>query len=285
MSAPQQTIAIGTTKITYLPDGKFFIPPSILYPDVPAHEWEAYAHAIGSDGRIISNVGAHLIQTDTQTILVDTGFGPQVLNSEESKFQFHLSGGALLESLKRVGISPADIDIVFYTHLHIDHVGWTGHSVDGTHTLTFPNARYFVSRAEWQKFDNPTVSRLGVEIALSLLAPRIEFIDDGQELVPGVHVQATPGHTPGHSMLVITAQDERLLLLGDSFHNVIGIEHPAWIDALDEDPKQAAQTRQRLLQEIAQPNTRASGIHFVPSAFGRLVTETNGKQVWLADMP
>jgi len=283
MFAPQQTIAIGTIKITYLPDGKFFVPPSVLYPQVPAHEWEAYTHLLGSDGRIISNVGAHLIQTGTQTILVDTGVGPQVLNSEEP--QFHLSGGELLDSLQQVGLSPADIDSVFYTHLHVDHIGWTGHSVDGTQTLTFPNARYFVRRAEWQKFDNPTASRLGVEIALPLLAPRIEFIEDRQELVPGVQVHATPGHTPGHAALIITSHDERLLLLGDSFHNVIGIDHPDWIDLFDEDPNKAAQTRQSLLQEIAQPHTRASGIHFAPSAFGRLMTDTNGKRVWLPEMP
>jgi len=53
-------------------------------------------------------------------------------------------GGELLQSLKQAGLSPEDIDAVFYTHLHPDHVGWTGHTVNGKHALTFPRARYVV---------------------------------------------------------------------------------------------------------------------------------------------
>lgn len=159
--------------------------------------------------------------------------------------------------------------------------------MNGTQTLTFPNARYLVRQAEWRKFEDPAlspISRTGVETALSLLAPKIEFIEDGQELVPGVQVQAAPGHTPGHAILNITEQGERLLIVGDAFHHVVGIDHPEWVDGIDEDPDQAIQTRRRLLQEMAQPHTRTSGIHLSPSAFGRLVTDPHGKLIWQADM-
>ena len=72
------------------------------------------------------------------------------------------------------------------------------------------------------------------------------------------------------------------MLLGDIFHNVIGIDHPEWIDALDENANQAVQTRQRMLQELAQPATMGSGIHLWPSTFGRLVAGANGAWSWQA---
>ncbi len=173
------------------------------------------------------------------------------------ELQCSVRGGELLQSLKRAGLSPDDIDTVFYTHLHPDHVGWTGHKVNGKHALTFPRARYFVRREEWLKFEHPAESRTGVEEALDLLTSRIELLEDGQALAPDVLVQATPGH----SSLVITSSGRKVVLLGDIFHNVIGIDHPEWIDVLDENANQAVQTRQRMLQELAQPATIASDIH------------------------
>ena len=280
--APRQSLSLGATRITYLPDGEFYVPPSVLYPKASADNWSTYAHLIGDDGHLISNVGAHVIQTDSQTLLVDTGVGPRVLNMDE--LQISMRGGELMQSLKQTGLSPDDIDAVFYTQLHPDHVGWTGQRINGTNALTFPRARYFVRREEWLKFDRPAESRAGVEEALDLLAPRIEFMEDGQALAPDVLVQATPGHTPGHSSLVITSSGEKVVLLGDIFHSVIGIDHPEWIDVLDENANQAVQTRQRMRQELAQPATRASGIHLWPSAFGRLVPGANGEWTWQADV-
>ena len=279
--APQQSISLGAIRITYLPDGEFFLPPSVLYPQASAENWSAYAHLIGNDGRLISNVGAHVIQTESQTLLVDAGVGPRAVNIDE--LQCSLRGGELLQSLRQAGLSPDDIDAVFYTHLHLDHVGWTGQKVNGKNALTFPRARYFVRREEWLKFEHPEESRAGVEEALDLLTSRIEFIEDGQALAPDVLVQATPGHTPGHSSLVITSSGRKVVLLGDIFHNVIGIDHPEWIDVFDGNANQAVQTRQRMLQELAQPTTRGSGIHLWPSAFGRLVPDANGGWTWQAN--
>src|SRR5260370_7062285 len=113
-----------------------------------------YGNLIGNDGRLISNVGAHVIQTESQTLLVDAGMGPRAVNRDE--LQFSVRGGELLQSLKQAGLSPDDIDAVFYTHLHLDHVGWTGHKVNGKTTLTFPRARYFLRREQSLRFQHPT---------------------------------------------------------------------------------------------------------------------------------
>lgn len=276
--APQQHLTSGKALITYLPDGEYYTPPEVAFPTTTAADWQPYRHLLQSDGRIVGNVGVHVIQTDSQTILVDTGNGPRIIDNEK----FYLSGGELLQSLARAGLAPEDIDIVFYTHLHVDHVGWTGHEVNGTRTLTFPRARYLVRSAEWHKFDSPTMSRTWVEETLQLLTPRIEFIEDDQFLVPGVRVVATPGHTPGHAALSLESPGERVLLMGDVYHSLVELEHPEWLTTVDEDPQQAIQTRRHLLQELAVPGTIGSGIHFPDSAFGRLVPGEDGILRWKA---
>src|SRR5258708_39916204 len=81
--APQQSLSLGAIRITYLPDGEFSIPPAVLYPQASAEHWSAYAHLIGKDGRLISNAGAHVIQPDAQTLLVDAGVGPRAVNIDE----------------------------------------------------------------------------------------------------------------------------------------------------------------------------------------------------------
>jgi len=278
MAAPQQTITMGTIRITYLPDGEFFVPPLVSFPETTIADWQDYAHLLQSDGRIIGSVGAHVIQTGSQTILVDAGNGPLMIDRE----QIFLSGGELLRSLARAGLAPDDIDIVFYTHLHIDHVGWTGHMVDGVKRLTFPRARHFVRSAEWRRFDHPGVSAFSFEDTLQLLAPCIEFIEDGQSLAPGVTVMATPGHTAGHASLIINSADERAFILGDAFHSLVEIEHPEWVSSLDSDAPQTEQTRRLLLKELARPHTIGSCIHFPTTVFGRIIAEESAAYRWQA---
>ena len=286
--AQQQTITIGTTRITYLPDGEFYVPPTVSFPATTAADWQPYAHLLQADGRIVGSVGAHVIQTSSQTILVDAGTGPHIIDRE----QIFLSGGELLRSLKRAGLTPSDIDIVFYTHLHIDHVGWTGNIIDNTYTYTFPRARYLVRSVEWHRFNKrPVTGPFGIEETLQLLAPRIEFIEDGQSLAPGITVVATPGHTVGHASLLIESPSslsnssshpdaERAFILGDAFHSLVELDHPEWVSSLDADPEQTEQTRRHLLHELAVPNTVGTCIHFPNPAFGRLIPAEGNTHKW-----
>ncbi len=277
--APLQTLTIGTTRITYLPDGEFYVLPTVSFPDTTPADWQPYAHLLLADGRIVGSVGAHVIQTGSQTILVDAGNGPRIIDQH----QIFLSGGELLRNLKQIGLTPDDITTVFYTHLHIDHVGWTGRIANETYTYTFPNARHLVRSAEWQRFKRPAAGPFGIEETLQLLDPLIEFIEEGQFLAPGVTVLAAPGHTVGHAALLIQSPEnsgERLIILGDALHSPVELDHPDWVSSLDDDPQQTEQTRRHLLHELALPNTIGSCIHFPNSAFGRLIPGEDGVHQW-----
>lgn len=273
----QQHITIGDIRVSYLSDGYALVNPAALYPASTPIDWQNNQHLLDTSGQLVCSLGAYVIQTPDTTVLVDPGVGPKQ-NTLALGTQV---GGELLTNLDRAGIDPASIDIVFYTHIHSDHVGWIGQKSAEGQTMFFPRARHLVTSTEWHRFDDPKASRARVEEALELLQGRIELVEDGQTIAPGISVMATPGHTPGHASLVIQAGHERVLILGDIVHSIVQIDHPEWTCAFDIDPIMAQQTRERVLQELEKTLTIGGTSHFSNAVFGRLIRVDN-KRVWLA---
>jgi glyoxylase-like metal-dependent hydrolase (beta-lactamase superfamily II) len=273
--APQQSLTIGQVRITYLPDGYVIFNPALVFPTSNSAEWQRHQYLLNENGLLVGSIGSYLIQTPDRTILVDTAQGPG--HKQNSIMTLH--GGELLASLRQAGLDPTDIDIVFYTHLHIDHVGWTGRIIDGESTMTFPRARHLLRQAEWRRFADPAVSRRDVEQALNLLESCVEFAEDGQSIAPGVVVHATSGHTAGHAALLVTSGHERIFIMGDAFHSIIQFEYPDWTDIFDSDTELARATRLRLIEELTKPATYAAAAHFADTVFGHLTVQ-QGKVCW-----
>jgi glyoxylase-like metal-dependent hydrolase (beta-lactamase superfamily II) len=173
-AATYSSITSGDVRITYLPDGYILFNPTAAFPTTTATDWQFYRKYLDDDGQLVGSLGAYLLQTPEQTILIDTGFGPRTYESSH----FKCYAGQLLSNLERAGLNPADIDIVFFTHLHSDHVNGAVREVNGEQALTFPNARYLVRSAEWHRFDNQPGSRASVADALNLLEQRISFAEE-----------------------------------------------------------------------------------------------------------
>jgi glyoxylase-like metal-dependent hydrolase (beta-lactamase superfamily II) len=271
----QQHVTIGDVRVTYLSDGYALVNPAALYPTSTQIDWQNNQHLLDTSGQLVCSIGAYVIQTPDTTMLVDPGVGPKQ-NTLPLGTQV---GGELLANLAQADIDPTSIDIVFYTHIHSDHVGWIGQKSADGQTMVFPRARHLVTSIEWHRFDDPQASRARVEEALELLQGRIELVEDGQAIAPGISVMATPGHTPGHASLVVQAGYERVMVLGDIVHSIVQIDHPEWQCALDLDPITAQQTRARVLQELEKPSTIGGTSHFSNTVFGRLIRVDN-KRVW-----
>jgi glyoxylase-like metal-dependent hydrolase (beta-lactamase superfamily II) len=274
-TAPQQHITLGSIRVTYLPDGYALFSPTFLFPTTTLADWQPYQHLLNQDGQILASIGAYSIQTPGHTILVDAGFGPGQFALEKNAF---LQGGELLSSLQKAELTPADIDLVFITHLHPDHVNGISRQVNGEQGVLYPNARLLVRRSEWQRMATQA-ERYGVEEAVRLLEPRIELIEENTLLVPEITVLATPGHVSGHTSLLISAGEQRIILLGDIFHNNVQVEHPEWRNVFDSDHEQAMKTRHYILEELAKPATIGVASHFAGSVFGQ-VTFAQGKYQW-----
>ena len=280
--ARQSEITVGDIRIAYLPDGHARIAPTAFFPASTPEGWKPHGKWLDEEGRLVATIGGFLIRTGGRNVLVDVGFG-----AKEVEFPGYgpFVGGRLLESLKQAGLEPADIDTIVYTHLHLDHVGWTSRAAGETRALTFPNARHLMMAAEWQHWhgtDQP-VGPSPREVQQPL-ENRVEWLSDGQTVAPGVNVLASPGHTPGHVSVVVSSGAQRAIILGDVVHCPVQLDEADWSCVFDVDPKLARRTRERMWAELEDPSTVGAGGHFSDFVFGRLML-AEGKRQWTVTAP
>ena len=188
--------------------------------------------------------GVTLIRTADAVILVDTGIGPK------PRAFVPEPDGRLLNELGRLGVQPDDVGVVVHTHLHVDHVGWDGF---------FPNARYVVHAADWEFFmsDESLVERPHLSEKVQPLE-QVELVRGEAEIVPGVEVFPTPGHSPGHMCM----RAGSMILLGDAVVHQLQVANPDMVYASDHDTALAAATRRRLLSRLADEGADVIVSHF-----------------------
>lgn len=282
--AKLSSIQIGRVKVTYLPDGGGIVTPEALYPASTAAGWQHYPELLDNDGKFLTTIGSFLIEMDDQKIAVDTGIGPVHLDFPGFGPFF---GGRYLESLAEAGVKPEEVTQVVFTHLHLDHCGWTTVEKDGDRTevggraLTFANARHFASKTEWDSWyggDNPIGPH--PEFVQRPLADRIEFLEEGQTVAPGITVLSTPGHTAGHISLRIESEGETGYILGDVLHGTMQLTEKDWSVAFDADQATARASREKILGEVAQPGVVVAANHFSNAVFGHIVADEDGRLSW-----
>ena len=270
-------VALGDTSVTYLPDGGGNAVPTALYPGSDEASWQKYRYFLDEEGNFMTTIGGFFIETPDHRLIVDTGIGPH-------RFDFPgfgpFYGGRYLESLEQAGVDRNRVTDVLFTHLHLDHCGWTTIEVEGERRLTFPNARHLVTQKEWDFWyggDNPAGPH--PEHVQRPLEGRIEWLAEGEEVIPGATVLPTPGHTPGHVSLLIQDGEQRLYLVADVLNGPVQLQERQWGVAFDVDPEQARATRDALYPELVRPGTLVGANHFCDQVFGCIVEE-DGRRRW-----
>jgi glyoxylase-like metal-dependent hydrolase (beta-lactamase superfamily II) len=213
-------------------------------------------------------------------MLIDTGSGGYMGRN----------AGRLAANLHAANISAADIDTVFLTHIHPDHVG--GLTDQGT--PRFPNAEIAVSAVEHAYWMDDAVMRRPKESQRALffecpreqLAPyrnRLRLLADG-EIFPGVNVLPAPGHTPGHSICLISSGADTLLIWGDTVHvPEVQTTFPDAGVVFDVDPLHAAKSRRRVFDMVIAESTPVMGMHL--GFPGLMQLERHGEGYKLISLP
>ena len=286
---PGATISVGNVEITAVHDNEGALPLSMVFPGVDAELWvpyqEKYPECFKGDNNeiIAAHFDCYVIRSEGRTILVDTGLGTMATNPGSVALFAGGVDGRLLSDLEEAGVNKDDIDTVFLTHLHPDHVGWNVNNDGPSPVPTFPNAKYVFHQDDWEAFRPPRDSEVfGLTFWEETLAPLetagvTEPLTGEQVITSEITAILTPGHTPGSMSLAIDSGGQKALVMGDVFHGPAQVSEPSWVFAFDADPDTAVQTRNRILDRAQAENAIMAMCHL--SGFGRIVLQ-EGRRYW-----
>lgn len=231
----------------------------------------------------LMSIHTWVVRTPQSTILVDTCNGN---HKERTMEDMAMLDTDWLERLVASGVQPDNVDAVVCTHIHLDHVGWNTSLVDGEWVPTFPNARYYVNKTEYE-FWNPSVTdQTGLEFNANVFDDSmlpvfdrglIEMWDgDGCQVDDSLRLELKPGHTPGHAIGWLESKGERGLLSGDSMHSAVQAYRPDWNSGFCADADGARAARRSVLEAAVESNSILLPAHFsAPHAF-RVQTKGDG---------
>jgi glyoxylase-like metal-dependent hydrolase (beta-lactamase superfamily II) len=276
MQADTHRFRLGALDCLVVNDGTMTYPSAMFFSNASKqdYEHELRAHQLPLDS-ITTPYPSLYLDTGQHRVLVDTGAG-----------QLEPTTGRLVQNLRTEGIDPASIDTVILTHAHPDHIGG---NLDANGHLAFPNARYFMSKVDWNFWmSKPALAHLNwgehlkrvlLQYAANMLPPiqrRIELVDGQAEIVPGIRAIEAPGHTPGHIALEISSQGQMFIDGVDTILHPIMIERPEWYCVVDTDPKDVVSSRRRLLERAAQSGVMIKCFHFPFPGLGRVLRTRDG---------
>ncbi len=275
--APQQKsqvpgyyrMMLGDFEVTALSDGTFPMEADKMLTNIAPKQLDAALARSFLKEPVETSVNGFLINTGSKLVLIDTGcgilFGPSV--------------GRLLANLEASGYRPEQVDEIYITHMHGDHVG--GLVADGK--PAFPNAivraaqreaDYWLSKANMDSA--PKDRRDSFQGAMTSLNPYVsagKFKPFGAdtELVPGIRAMASPGHTPGHTVYIVASKGETLLLWGDLMHVAAAqFPNPAVTIAFDTDSAMAVERRKTVFADAAAHGYWVAGAHLSFPGIGHL---------------
>ena len=271
-------ISVGNAEIVFALD---MVPPSRgpgeFFEGVTSADWEPYQDIL-ENGQIQLYYGHFFVRSMGKTIMIDTGMGPGPHVSRGN------AKGDLLNQLKAQGVGPEDVDIVVHTHLHADHVGWNIDTTGDTPKPYFPNARYLVPRVDWEYFIQPDVLANSPQVQDSVVPLEkmdiMDLFDEGHNITDEITTLATPGHTPGHQVILISSQGQKAMVVGDAIHSRVQIQEPDWCAGVDTSKPDSRRSRHALLDKAEKEDYVIAAGHFhLNDHIGKVVT-TEGRRYW-----
>jgi glyoxylase-like metal-dependent hydrolase (beta-lactamase superfamily II) len=256
-----ETTSIGDLTVHAIQAGGQKLDGGAMFGVVPKPLWEKRIPA-DERNRIQLGMRCLLVEHPEGLVLIDTGAG----NKENQKFHeiYGLEnagegkGTALEDGLRQLDVSAADIPVVINTHLHFDHAGGnTRFDEAGELAISFPDATYYVRQGEYDfamhANERTAASYFDRNYAPLMHSGQLQLVESDREIVPGIRVMHTPGHTPHHQSILIESAGERALYLGDLCPTTSHLPLP-WIMGYDVEPLVTLETKRRIFAQAEKEN-------------------------------
>ncbi|HEV2005565.1 MAG TPA: MBL fold metallo-hydrolase [Candidatus Limnocylindrales bacterium] len=265
----------GGTRVALIQAGTFRSDAGALFGPVPRILWDKLVtDEIDHDHRLLQALNCLVVETPAGRVLIETGIGERV--NDKVRAMRGYEGSPVVPAMAAAGFEPDTIDVVAMSHLHFDHAGGLL-LADGS--KAFPRARIVAQRAEWEiAFDENSrivASYDQVELRLVREWGEAGWVDGETELLPGVIVVRTGGHSKGHQAIVVRAAgraSETLAFFGD-----LGMRpwsaNPRWITAFDDFPLDSVAVKTDLFARAARDLWTIVLSHEPLTPVGRLVAD------------
>jgi glyoxylase-like metal-dependent hydrolase (beta-lactamase superfamily II) len=265
----------GGVRVALVQAGTFRSDAGALFGPVPRILWnKLVTDEIDTDNRLLQALNCMLIDTPDGRVLVETGIGERI--DDKGRAMRAYEGPWIVAALNDAGFDPQSVDVVALSHLHFDHAGGLL-AADGSRA--FPHARIVAQRAEWQIALGPNP-----RLVASYVQPELELVRDwgaeawadGEvEVLPGVSVVPTGGHSAGHQAIVVRGRGARggtVAFFGDLCMRPWSA-NPRWVTAFDDFPLDSVDVKGSLFGRAADEAWQVVLSHEPRQPIGRLVRD------------
>lgn len=273
----------GGTRVALVVAGSFRSDAGVLLGHVPRRLWQPLVdEEIDDQNRLRQALNCLLVETPAGRVLVETGVGERL--DEKASRMRGVEGRPILEAMHAARFDPRSVDVVALSHLHFDHAGGL---LDRAGRRAFGRARIVAQRAEWEIAfdDNPRIVAGYDQAELRLVQPfaAADAVDGQRELMPGVSVIATGGHTAGHQAIVVRGRSASVAFFGDLCMRPWSAE-PTWLPSFDDFPLRSVEAKRELFARAAAERWRIALSHEPVRPIGRLEREGDAFR-YVADQP
>jgi glyoxylase-like metal-dependent hydrolase (beta-lactamase superfamily II) len=272
-----QPLRIGELKCHAIQAGGQLLDGGAMFGVVPKPLWEKRIPA-DERNRIQLGMRCLLIEHPDGLLLIDTGAGnketPKFLDIYGIENEGARSRTALEDGIRAAGHAPEAVTVVINTHLHFDHAGGNTYLDEaGELAITFPNAEYFVQRGEYD-YATHTNERTAASYFDRNYVPinragKLQLLEGETEVMAGVRVIVTPGHTPFHQSVLVTSRADRACFLGDIAPTAAHLPLP-WIMGYDVEPLVTLETKRRLFAQALAEQWLLIFEHDAVKSWGRI---------------
>ncbi len=238
-------LTLGDMTITWLSGGENHLDGGAMFGVVPKVMWSK-KYPCSEQNLIKLRTDPLLLQYKGKNIVIDSGLGNEKLTEKQLKIFAVTEQSRIHESLQLLGISENDIDMVLMSHLHFDHAcglsKWEGENL----APVFPNAIHYIQRIEWDEIQNPNIRSRNTywEINWKPITELVQTFDDSVQVMDGIHMIHTGGHSRGHAIIQLQSRGERAYHLGDIMPTHAHL-NPLWVMAYDDYPMDSIYAKQK----------------------------------------
>jgi glyoxylase-like metal-dependent hydrolase (beta-lactamase superfamily II) len=272
------TISIGDFKLTAFSDGTYLLDGGAMFGVVPKSMWSKKVQA---DERNLMTCGTNsvLVEANGKRVLIETGIGDKLGPRLKAIFENH---ERLLDDLTAGGVDAASIDVVINSHLHFDHCGWNTMRKDGKVVPTFPNAKYYAPRGEWEhgkkQLERDRISYISDNYDPLISSGQMTLVEGTKEIVPGIWVEPMPGHTRTMQAIIIQSRGETACYISDLMPTTAHLD-VTWVMAYDLFPLETIENKKKYYERALPGKWLTLFTHDPTTPWARIEKTETGKYV------